>query len=937
MSLSDLQGVYADQDVKRNQQCIRLLRLSSGVGDEPINCHLYTVELDNAGCFEALSYVWGTSIAERPVLVDGKPCAVTENLLTALVNLRRPDSDRTLWVDSICINQKNVLERNDQVQKMGSIYGHAQRVLVWLGLATEASQEAFDFLFRSYQNSPRNRVELMEDQGWIAMKDLYQRMYWTRVWIVQEVALAKQAVLVCGHTELPWRCVSELRKARNHIWPQNLSSGESDFRRSTIARLDDVRVRSRKETLDMWSLLESFPDLQCYDIHDKIYGFLGLANDCSNAAIPVDYSNSVQQLFEDVVRFRYQKFQKDATSPHAAQLMKLCEFLQNYLRGRQHYRDSIGQAQRFEDAQAHPACLSISASALLVISGVPTQDQACELGAPNLLDFLSGSKPYSYLSFWREKVDSSLSTICAVDAPKAHVALHMEVEQKADGTTQPFDRASAIVATCLNSGSTSGSAHSTSQVIGIAPPGIHVGDLVCTFVDSQVALIIRRTPDRSSIYKLVGRAELDLQRLEEILPIKIRLAHDKSIETTIIARNVERLARWPATFSLDLSTLKAVTAAVARQRVHGQARHRVELMPDPQTLPKLSTFSDTFRNFDASQRRKFEQDPHHARLLRAPATGISNNGSVGYANCAFQILYHLKPFREAILGVFHDSIASALQDLFRRLEHRGFPVSASVVFEAFGWNSRQVFESQDFFEFWRLLVTKLIKVPGLSWPLETLLVGKIWESYRESRKQTVFQGSYLLCSDAQGSISANQLQDYTIDTRNTTSFLQSMREACRPGDGAGRSVPSDRLLEFMDVPPILIVQAVFHTSNHSTGRVDMNEARFAYPSSFDFADVAKLGDVARSDSCYELHGVIVLEATPESSVWPEAKWMLYFRPSKEDNWFLFFNDSVTTASKQEVFEDLFIRGRRNDFLCAPLRTPTGFIFLKSSMVETLLY
>ncbi|KAK5689813.1 hypothetical protein LTR97_012572 [Elasticomyces elasticus] len=504
------------------------------------------------------------------------PCAVTENLLSALVNLRRPDSERMLWVDAICINQNNIPERNDQVRKMGSIYSHAQRVLVWLGLATEASREAFDFLLRSNQNSPRNRGALVEDRGWVAMKDLYQRVYWKRVWIVQEVTLAKQAVLVCGHTETPWQYISELRKARNHIWPQNLSSGERDFRQDTIARLDDVR---------------------CYEIHDKIYGFLGLANDNSSATIPVDYSKSVQQLFEDVVWFHYQKFRKDVTSPCAAQLIKLCEFLQHYLRGRQHYRDSLDKVQQSEDVQPSPSRLLISASVLLVISGTPTQDRARQLGAPNLLGFLRGTKSYSYLSFWREKVDSSLSTIYPIDASEACAALHVEVKHEVDESDQPFDRTSAIVATCLNGRGTCGIAQSMFQVVGIAPRGTRIGDLVCTFVDSRVALIIRRKPDRSNIYNLVGRAELDSETLQEILPIKSRLAHDKSIDTTIVGEDEEHFARWPAIFSFYLNTLQAVTTAVSQRRTHGQARHSVELMPDPQSLPRLSTTHDSFRDF----------------------------------------------------------------------------------------------------------------------------------------------------------------------------------------------------------------------------------------------------------------------------------------------------------------------------------------------------
>jgi hypothetical protein len=37
------------------------------------------------------------------------------------------------WYDALCINQEDILERSEQVAKMGSIYENASSVLVWLG------------------------------------------------------------------------------------------------------------------------------------------------------------------------------------------------------------------------------------------------------------------------------------------------------------------------------------------------------------------------------------------------------------------------------------------------------------------------------------------------------------------------------------------------------------------------------------------------------------------------------------------------------------------------------------------------------------------------------------------------------------------------------------------------------------------------------------
>jgi hypothetical protein len=98
---------------------------------------------------------------------------------------------------------------------MAYIYGQSRRVIGWLGMETGASQAAFKLLSTSYHH-PRDRRNLAEDFDWKALRGLYQRSYWKRIWIVQELCLARQLVIVCGNTEIPWNYLSMLRRARMH-------------------------------------------------------------------------------------------------------------------------------------------------------------------------------------------------------------------------------------------------------------------------------------------------------------------------------------------------------------------------------------------------------------------------------------------------------------------------------------------------------------------------------------------------------------------------------------------------------------------------------------------------------------------------------------------------------------------------------------------------
>ncbi|PMD32080.1 HET-domain-containing protein, partial [Hyaloscypha variabilis F] len=100
-----------------------------------IKAKLEVIPLATPIAFEALSYVWGRRRQRRAMQLgsSARMFSATENLIVALRHLRYPDRTRTLWVDALCINQKDEREKSLQVGMMGSIYSHAERVLIWLG------------------------------------------------------------------------------------------------------------------------------------------------------------------------------------------------------------------------------------------------------------------------------------------------------------------------------------------------------------------------------------------------------------------------------------------------------------------------------------------------------------------------------------------------------------------------------------------------------------------------------------------------------------------------------------------------------------------------------------------------------------------------------------------------------------------------------------
>ena len=71
---------------------------------------------------------------------------ITLNLGSALRHLRNEKRPRSLWIDAICINQKDLEERGSHVSVMAGIYRCAELVLIWLGEQKNHSSEVIQGL-----------------------------------------------------------------------------------------------------------------------------------------------------------------------------------------------------------------------------------------------------------------------------------------------------------------------------------------------------------------------------------------------------------------------------------------------------------------------------------------------------------------------------------------------------------------------------------------------------------------------------------------------------------------------------------------------------------------------------------------------------------------------------------------------------------------------
>jgi hypothetical protein len=203
--------------LKDSKQQIRLLRIRSGEAKDPIVTSMFVVDLANSPRYEALSYVWMTARIDTSILVDGSVFPVGQGLLDALQAVRRSDSDRVIWADAICINQEDIVEKTHQIPLMGLIYRAAVSVIAYLGKPTERTEMAMRVLSHFVCKSDETEQSPWAYERYIGVEesllDIMTRSWFTRIWTVQEVTLAKHTSFVCGPHELSWHCDSRSLKS----------------------------------------------------------------------------------------------------------------------------------------------------------------------------------------------------------------------------------------------------------------------------------------------------------------------------------------------------------------------------------------------------------------------------------------------------------------------------------------------------------------------------------------------------------------------------------------------------------------------------------------------------------------------------------------------------------------------------------------------------
>jgi hypothetical protein len=241
MNRAQNDGMYHYSLLKRPENQIRLIVLLPGSQSDPIRCKITHVDLNDNPLYKALSYTWGSPSKHelRTITINELPFLITPNLWQALHHLRSEWVPRKLWIDAICINQLDDEEKGLQIQRMREIYYKASLVIVWLGEATTESNLAADIL-TSWSKWAREEAITTQPE---VLGTLFERPWWNRSWVLQEVAANGSNPWVrCGDKWIPWGRLQDCNRVQlsrvvggSSLWPSCLAL-------LTIKRGTDIRV-----------------------------------------------------------------------------------------------------------------------------------------------------------------------------------------------------------------------------------------------------------------------------------------------------------------------------------------------------------------------------------------------------------------------------------------------------------------------------------------------------------------------------------------------------------------------------------------------------------------------------------------------------------------------------------------------------------------------
>ena len=288
----------APTNLNADSRQIRVAQILPGALAHEMKVKISAVDYDTA-TYDALSYTWGSHlILRRVITVNDHLFLITDSLFRALRQLRHQRESHSVWIDALCINEYDNREKERQVALMRHIFKNAQRVHIWLGEAPIQLASTFDLVRRLAGAEPNqigNICAQVPDTWSQPLQEILHRKWWSRVWIVEEVALARDVVIRSGQHELPWETLLRFLQRSEQVPGLDVDRKILDFI-DTLAEFKGPYIDPQHGLLD---LALRFRHRVAVKPRDKLFGFRGLLTSAASPTIETNYRKTTQEIFVD--------------------------------------------------------------------------------------------------------------------------------------------------------------------------------------------------------------------------------------------------------------------------------------------------------------------------------------------------------------------------------------------------------------------------------------------------------------------------------------------------------------------------------------------------------------------------------------------------------------------------------------------------------------